>query len=573
MTSLAEMVVRNTVPASFNVDTNYSSLPSGALAWWHFNDGTGTWADDAAAEDVDIQVVSTQWSNMNTELKPSAYEHRYTYDKVGNRTVKYEFFVTNSVGSGLKWTCTYNGLNQLTQQNKYSADGLTLDRKWLYTYDADGNVTTKEKQTSAGVKEEKWVYSWNPRNQMTLAEKFTGTNDTYAGKVAYRYCLSCDSVLSERIEYSPTVSTTITSWKRYEYDGLNLLRMDGRYDTAGGALDDNDPWRTLEVSTHKPGSIGALIGKRVYTHTNNDATPDSTNDYTYTYDAVGNVVAVYNANSTGRGNELYYFTQDAFGNELAPSIFAGSSWTTARTAGITEHQTGKWIDPFTGLYFFHARWYDSGVGRFVGRDPMKKVGGAVYSLAMGNPLLHVDPSGRCPGCSGVSTHGPSNIVKMPGWEPWVCSAVIGDPIDIMPPYPDPGGSPDADRNQRGNCLDLDSYLFEDTPNYPKGKVWGKGRDDRKKHCFSCCMIASCVDSILPCAGQIGAAVAQFYREISTGGWYDRPIDSAVDCFGCFKGMVNAAPPAITWTMGPLGIRQHCIERCGGDYTKDPILVN
>ncbi len=90
-------------------------------------------------------------------------------------------------------------------------------------------------------------------------------------------------------------------------------------------------------------------------------------------DAVGNVLAIYNANSTGRGNELYTFTQDAFGNELTTSPFSGTAWSTARTAGITEHQTGKWIDPFTGLYFFHARWYDCGVGRFVGRDPLKPI--------------------------------------------------------------------------------------------------------------------------------------------------------------------------------------------------------
>ncbi|NUN97530.1 MAG: hypothetical protein HUU16_15310, partial [Candidatus Omnitrophica bacterium] len=55
---------------------------------------------------------------------------------------------------------------------------------------------------------EKWDYTWNVRDQMTKAEKFTGTSDTYAGKVEYRYCLSCDSALSDRIEYSPTVSTT-----------------------------------------------------------------------------------------------------------------------------------------------------------------------------------------------------------------------------------------------------------------------------------------------------------------------------------------------------------------------------
>ena len=317
-------------------------------------------------------------------ILPARYEFLYTYDKVGNRTVKYEFFVTNSVGSGLKWTCTYNGLNQLTQQNKYSADSLTLDRKWLYTYDADGNLTTKEKQTSAGVKEEKWVYSWNPRNQMTLTERFTGTNDTYAGKVAYRYCLSCDSVLSERIEYSPTSSTTIIKWWRYEYDGLNCLRVDEKYDTTGGSLDANDPWRTLEVTTHKPGSLGALIGKRVYTHTNNDATPDSTNDYTYTYDAVGNVLAIYNANSTGRGNEL------------TTSPFNGSSWSTARAAGITEHQTGKWIDPFTGLYFFHSRWYDSAVGRFVGKTLLPPQKEHPNTFCFNNPLSYVDKDGQLP---------------------------------------------------------------------------------------------------------------------------------------------------------------------------------
>ena len=97
---------------------------------------------------------------------------------------------------------------------------------------------------------------------MTLAEKFSGTNDTYAGKVAYRYCLTCDGALSQRIEYSPTVSTTITSWKRYEYDGLNLLRVDERYDTGGGAIDDQDPWRKKEVSTHKPGSSQCSVGDR-----------------------------------------------------------------------------------------------------------------------------------------------------------------------------------------------------------------------------------------------------------------------------------------------------------------------
>ncbi len=115
-------------------------------------------------------------------------------------------------------------------------------------------------------------------------------------------------------------------------------------------------------------------------------------------DAVGNVLALYNANSSGRGNELYYFTQDAFGNELTTSPFSGTAWSTARTIGITEHQTGKWIDPFTGLYFFHARWYDSGVGRFVGRANLGSYIEHPYSISDNSPICISDPTGNCPGC-------------------------------------------------------------------------------------------------------------------------------------------------------------------------------
>ncbi|NUN96839.1 MAG: hypothetical protein HUU16_11760, partial [Candidatus Omnitrophica bacterium] len=103
------------------------------------------------------------------------------------------------------------------------------------------------------------------------------------------------------------VSTTITSWKRYEYDGLNLLRVDERYDTAGGAIDANDPWRTLEVSTHSPGLVGNLVGKRAYRQTDNDATPNATYDYLYVYDAVGNLYLVLN----DEGGEEYAFSRDA----------------------------------------------------------------------------------------------------------------------------------------------------------------------------------------------------------------------------------------------------------------------
>ncbi len=115
--------------------------------------------------------------------------------------------------------------------------------------------------------------------------------------------------------------------------------------------------RTLEASSHRPGAIGSLLGKRVYTHTNNDDTSDDTEDFFYTYDPVGNVVSVMDDS----GDEVYLFSQEAFGNELRVNVLGGSNWDDAADDRIVEHQTGKWMDEFTGLYYFWAWWYDGEV--------------------------------------------------------------------------------------------------------------------------------------------------------------------------------------------------------------------
>ena len=89
---------------------------------------------------------------------------------------------------------------------------------------------------------------------MERADKFINGLGIPEGYVEYRYCLSCDGALSERIEHGAYSggSHPIVSWRRYEYHGLDLARVDERYDTGGGAIDSNDPWRTLEVSSHRP---------------------------------------------------------------------------------------------------------------------------------------------------------------------------------------------------------------------------------------------------------------------------------------------------------------------------------
>ncbi|MBV6481005.1 MAG: hypothetical protein DIKNOCCD_00716 [bacterium] len=135
------------------------------------------------------------------------------------------------------------------------------------------------------------------------------------------------------------------------------------------------------------------------------STPNSSNDYTYTYDALGNVQVVYKASGTV-GQEAYFFTQDAFGNELSSdanipisnrtNLLGGATWATARTAGITEHQTAKIQSAFSGLYYFHARWYDPLVGRFVGRAIYRPDEEHPYVFCYNSPLTVGDPTGEKP---------------------------------------------------------------------------------------------------------------------------------------------------------------------------------
>ncbi len=118
------------------------------------------------------------------------------------------------------------------------------------------------------------------------------------------------------------------------------------------------------------------------------------------------------------------------------NLLGGATWATARTAGITEHQTGKIQSGFSGLYYFHARWYDPVVGRFVGRDPVNRKGLKLYGFCSSNPLIYVDLTGKdyyppCQGCSGIGTpglvelmRGPANCLNPFAIQTWALSGLI-----------------------------------------------------------------------------------------------------------------------------------------------------
>lgn len=100
-------------------------------------------------------------------------------------------------------------------------------------------------------------------------------------------------------------------------------------------------------------------------------------------DGLGTITSL--ANTAGSLAETYTF--DSFGK---PTNSSGS---------LTNpfQYTGREFDSETSLYYYRARYYDPGIGRFISEDPTGVEGGMnLFAYTDNNPLKWVDPFGLAP---------------------------------------------------------------------------------------------------------------------------------------------------------------------------------
>ncbi len=236
-----------------------------------------------------------------------------------------------------------------TPSYQYNASNeLTSTSTGSYSYDNNGNTLTDASGKS---------YVWDFENRLKQV-----TLPGQGATVSFKY-----DPFGRRIQKSSAPGTT-----NYLYDGSNLLE---EVDSSGNVLarytqtdDIDEPLSELRGST------------TIY----------------YQWDASGSVTSLSNAVAALANT----YTYDALGK------------LTASTGTLTNpfQYTAREFDSETGLFFNRARYYDTGVGRFISEDPSGFAGDRnFYPYTANNPVLYIDPSGLV-----RYNHGPPRTVPVSG---------------------------------------------------------------------------------------------------------------------------------------------------------------
>ena len=300
--------------------------------------------DDRNVENESIDDYSTFKGTPNNLLRIWTLENtlteEYSYDGNSNR-----ISLTEN-GSGFSYEYYKNTQGGNTAKVKY-------DGKWYYTYDANGNRTSRAKALISGVADknkEYWTYEWDLWNRLVKVVQYNAPDNGECVEVSYEY-----DALNHRISRTTDSETT-----KYAY-GRN------------GAL-------AYQEKT-KDGSVT----KRSFTYLNNeivgftDKTGEEESAYYTVTDIQGSITEVYD----GSSNLVWKSGYTAFG-QLAGEV--------VDLIDFDGMYTGCDYDAETGLTYHWNRWRSEDGSCFISEDPARD-GANWYGYAGQNPINNIDHNG------------------------------------------------------------------------------------------------------------------------------------------------------------------------------------
>ena len=336
----------------------------------------------------------------NNSTAPYLTEN-FAYDANGN--IVHRTLTTASYP--LTTTYEYDKLNRVIRENNES-----LNKTFVYTYDAGGNVTCKKTfayttaQDLSNLAHTEVVYSYDAvhkdrltsltQTEYTLVDGVLTASTPTVQTIAYDGYGNPTSYKGETIAWKK--GTLLSAYKGYTY----------RYDCFGKIKsktknDDSGFYETL---------YGYAGNKLLYERRRFKKLPTFTMDTIY-YLYAGNDIVGFQINGTA-----YYYRKNIFGDIVGIVNASGTevgayeydAWGNCTiTNNVNDVATinpfryrGYYFDSITGLYWLQTRFYDATTGRFISPDTIEYLspetinGLNLYAYCNNNPIMNVDPSGH-----------------------------------------------------------------------------------------------------------------------------------------------------------------------------------
>lgn len=294
----------------------------------------------------------------------------FQYDKLSRRT-KINF------GNGTSTQYSYNNQGNLSGINQTLA-GTAHNVSYSYTYNRVGEVT----QTGWNNNLYNWDaetnttgYTNNGLNQYTAVAGTPYTYDTNANLTSngtWTYAYDADNRLISANKNGLNATLAYDAPGRLRSTNINSSISNLLYDDTNLVAEYNSSGTLQQRYIHGPGIDEPLV---IYEGS-------GTSNKTWLHaNLQGSIIA--RSNTSGIGQSVYGY--GPFGEP------------TAESDTLRWRYTGQQYFPSLGLYYYKARWYSPGLGRFLQTDPIGYDSDLnLYTYAGNSPISHIDPNGENP---------------------------------------------------------------------------------------------------------------------------------------------------------------------------------
>ena len=309
-----------------------------------------------------VNQLTGETATETSPLSSLPYHNQsQSFDRMGNKLTGESKHLVNGVVQSTGTTAyTANKLNQLTGALWTPPTGLPTETSYLY--DTSGNLqSTGNNRNSANT-----TYTYDELDRLTqvVVKDVNGAN-THKSEFVY------DSFNRKRI--SREFSWVGGGWQKDDETRRIYRGMD--------VVQERDASNNTLVTYTRSGNIGGLLARTVKANTSENSSASDVSYY-YHYDGSGNVVGLTNNQQVAVAEYSY----DAWGNTV--------KMTGAQALNNKYRFSTKECHSSIGLYDFGYRFYNSGTGRWLNRDPIREAGGLnLYAAFANSPTNHHDEYG------------------------------------------------------------------------------------------------------------------------------------------------------------------------------------